>query len=328
MVVATWNGRQWIEGCLGSIASQALPIRLVVVDNASTDGTIEILENRRDFFENTATTMEVLRLDSNTGFATAVNRGLQVVFDKSRPVEGILLLNQDATLEHDCLEAFNNALTRNPRSAAIGARILFPGGRRIQHAGGYLERPRMVGLHFGHNEFEEVAGLMEEREVEFVTGAAMMLRATALAEVGLFNEVFSPGYYEDVELCDRFRTAGWSVVYAPTAKVIHYESSSFSDPDARLRLAHRNRYIYALPRFRDSEFCEDFVRAESEFLEQRATFDEVRAVSGGTLEVLARLSELSALRVDERTDPRSFIASARRVLTEIRNTCNLALRIR
>ena len=328
VVVVTWNGERWIAACVDSITSQEAAPDLVVVDNGSTDGTADIAESRRVALEKREARLEMLRLDTNTGFVAGVNRGLEIVFGGLEPVDGVLLLNQDAILEPGCMEAFADALRRHPRAGALGAKILYPEDGRIQHAGGHLERPRMAGLHHGHHEPEEIGKYDEEREVEFVTGAAMMLRTEALREVGVFNEVFSPGYYEDVDLCDRFRAAGWSVLYVPAARVLHHESFSFTDRNARLRLAHRNRYIYAIPRFADDGFSKDFLAAEVEFLRERASFDEVRAVSGGTLEALARLVPFSRLRVGEQDVALSFVGNARGALLEVRKTCNRLLRDR
>ena len=328
MVVVTWNGKDWIAGCLDSIGSQGTASHLVIVDNGSRDDTVGIAESRRAALEQREARFDVLRLDTNTGFVAGANRGLEIVLGEPEPVDGVLLLNQDAALEPGCLAAFVDALGRHPQAGALGAKILYPDDGRIQHAGGYLEKPRMTGLHFGHHEPERKGEFDEEREVEFVTGAAMMLRTAALENVGAFNEVFSPGYYEDVDLCDRLREADWSVFYVPGARVVHHESSSFTDRDARLCLAHRNRYIYALPRFEDEAFSDDFLAAEAEFLEQRATVDEVRAVNGGTLEVLARLHALSRLRTPDRGQTAGACSTARRVLTEVRGICNQALRAR
>jgi hypothetical protein len=186
----------------------------------------------------------------------------------------------------------------------------------------------MVGLHHGHHRPEQKGEFDEEHEVEFVTGAAMALRTAALNEVGLFNEVFSPGYYEDVELCDRLRVGGWSVLYVPSARVAHHESSSFADRHLRLRIAHRNRYVYALPRFGDAAFADAFLVAERAHLEREASFDEIRAVSGAAIEVLAGLPRVATQRMADGGETDDLCATARRVLTEVRGVCNTVLRAR
>ncbi len=326
VVVVTWNGERWIAECLDSVASQEQVPHVVVVDNGSDDGTVRTAESKRPAIEEGGAQLEIVRLDTNTGFVEGANRGVEIVLGDSDPKDAILLLNQDAVLEPGCLAAFVDAMHRHPRGGAFGAKIVYPGSGTIQHAGGSVVRPRMAGLHNGHHEPDEAGAYSEEREVDFVTGAAMMLRSQALRGVGLFHEIFSPGYYEDVDLCDRLREAGWLVLYTPAARVQHHESSSFADRHARLRLAHRNRYIYALPRFSDGDFSEDFVAAEIDFLTNHASFDEVRAVSGGTLEALVRLVQCLRIRSRNQEVAPSAAVNARRALLQVRETCSRLLR--
>jgi GT2 family glycosyltransferase len=175
----------------------------------------------------------------------------------------------------------------------------------------------MVGLHYGHHEPDEPGVHDELREVDFVTGAAMLLRVSALAEVGPFNEAFSPGYYEDVELCARLRTAGWSVLIVPSARAFHAESSSFSDRDTRLRLAHRNRYLFLLPRLADVTFREEFMAAEVAFLRDEAHFDELRAIRSAVLDLQSRLGGLVVKRLAGRPCPRDLADAASAVLDRL-----------
>jgi GT2 family glycosyltransferase len=325
VVVVAWNGEPWIDACIESVASQDVAAHLVVVDNGSTDRTVTVVERRRRELEDRGSSLEVLRLASNEGFPSGANLGLEKTLGE---VQAALLLNQDAALAPGCLAALEGAFDRHTRAGALGTKILYPDNGRIQHAGGYLEKPRMMGLHHGHHEPESKGQFEEECEVEFVTGAAMALRTAALRDVGLFNEVFSPGYYEDVDLCDRLRVGGWSVLFVPSARVTHHESSSFADRHLRLRTANRNRYLYALPRFSDPAFSDEFLAAERSYLECDATLDEIRAASGAAIEVLARLPHLARLRLPDGFETAEICATARLVLTEVRGTCNTAVRAR
>jgi GT2 family glycosyltransferase len=228
-------------------------------------------------------------------------------------------------LEPGCIRAFASELQNNPRAGCLGAKNLYPESRLIQHAGGFLDTPRMVGLHHGHNEPDGDGHHNTVREVQFVTGSSMFLRSAVLAEVGLFNEVFSPGYYEDVELCDRIRDHGWQVVFTPAARVLHHESASFSDEMARIRLAHRNRLIYLLPQLADPEFERDFISAETDFLEHHATFEEKRAVSGAALDLLVDLPRIIRRRLGTSRIPPLLAAAAKRVAVGLRTTCSSLL---
>ena len=325
VVVVSWNGEQWIAACLASLVAQDECPDLVIIDNGSRDGTIEVVEGFRHRFETAGATFTVDRLESNTGFPAGVNRGLNEVLQSTDAIDAVLLLNQDAALEPGCLRAFVSVLRERPQAGCLGAKTLYPETRLIQHAGGFLERPRMVGLHYGHHEPDIYDRHDKIREVEFVTGAAMLLRRTAITKVGFFNEVFSPGYYEDVELCDRMRDHGWQVLFTPAARVLHYESTSFTDHQERLHLAHRNRLVYVLPRLADPKFEAEFTAAETDFLEHRATFEEARAVSGAALDVMAELPDIIRRRLGKSQSPPHLSNAANRVFAGLRTTCHEVL---
>lgn len=320
VVIVTWNGEPWIHACLQSLASQNKCADLMVVDNGSRDGTLNLVEANRATLYARGTNLTVEPLGDNLGFPAAANRGMQMVLASGDPAEAILLLNQDTVLEPGYLGAFAGELEKHPQAGCLGAKTLYPDGR-IQHAGGYLERPRMVGRHYGHHEDDRVGYYDEVREVEFVTGAAMLVRRAALIEAGFFNDVFSPGYYEDVELCDRIRERGWQVLFTPSARVLHHESTSFRDDLERLRLAHRNRLVYLLPQLEDPGYESAFVQAEVGFLEHDATFLEIRAVNLAALDLLADLSGLISRRIGSGGFEKSLPAAARRVALELRAAC-------
>jgi len=324
-VVVTWNGAPWIEACVDSLAAQDACPDLVVVDNGSDDNTVEIIEGFRSRFAESGASFSVHQLESNIGFPKGANHGLREVLGRPDRVEAVLLLNQDAMLEPGCIRAFTSELQNNPRAGCLGAKNLYPESRLIQHAGGFLNSPRMVGLHHGHNEPDGDGHHNSVREVQFVTGASMFLRRAAIEEVGLFNEVFSPGYYEDVELCDRIRGHGWQVVFTPAARVLHHESSSFPDEMARLRLSHRNRLFYLVPQLADPDFEREFTAAETDFLEHHATFEEKRAVSGAALDLLVDLPRIIRRRLNTSRIPPRLTTAANRVGVGLRTTCRSLL---
>jgi GT2 family glycosyltransferase len=316
-VVVTWNGEHWIERCLRSLAAQSPRPFAVIVDNASSDRTLPTVERVQADSAVAALDVRVVRLGSNIGFPAGVNRGLAVIDQLATRMDFILLVNQDTVLEPLCLTALCDAALSNPRAGALGAKTIYDSRGTIQHAGGFLTQPRLLGLHYGHHEADVEGAHDQVREVEFVTAACVMLRSCAIAEVGPLNEVFSPGYYEDVELCDRLRSAGWSVHFVPGARAVHAESSSFSDRDSRLRLAHRNRLLYLLPRLADPSFREAFLSAEVGFLESEAHFDELRAIRSAALELLSRLDDVIIRRLAGRRQIPGFAEMTAAVLDQI-----------
>ncbi len=321
VVVVTWNGAQWIDDCLQSVLDQEGDPNIILVDNGSSDDTVERANRILQDNGSKAGSSTILRLKRNHGFPTGANRGMAAALNADPDLIGILLLNQDAHLEPGALQAFSQFLEENPKAGALGARILYLDRASLQHAGGYLEHPRMVGLHFGHHEPVDEKKFNEPREVDYVTGAAMMLRAECLRDLGLFEELFSPGYYEDVELCQRLIHNGWSIWYVPEATVIHAESSSFSNRDLRLRVSHRNRLIFALPHFLEAAAAEKFLDAESHFLINDAHHDEVRAISGAALDLLTLLPAALNARIGDGHGDTEGEERARQVLVSLRDVC-------
>jgi GT2 family glycosyltransferase len=178
----------------------------------------------------------------------------------------------------------------------------------IRHAGGYIEPSSFIGGHFGRGAAATTAAFGTPRDVEFVTAAAMALRAEALRNVGVFNEVFSPGYYEDVELCTRLRRAGWLVQYRPEAIATHVESGSFGEGVGRLALSHRNRILYALPWLEAADARHAFLIAEQQFIDNVASDTERRALGLAYLAALLRLPAAAHARQLDRPPSPEHIA--------------------
>jgi GT2 family glycosyltransferase len=318
VVIVAWNGEEYLEACLRSVLAQSVaPAVIIVIDNGSDDRSLEIVQTYVDIAAQHGAALQVIAEATNTGFTPAANKGLAMLRDGSRAPDVAILLNQDATLDGDWCEVVGAAFESDRRVGVVGSKLLRPNRLTIQHAGGYLERPRFVGRHYGHHEPVEWLRTNESREVEFVTGAAMALRMMALEDTGTFHEVFAPGYYEDVDLCLRMSAHGWKVVYLPTAVGTHIESASFGRRVDRLSLAHRNRLFFALPWLVDPHFREEFCRAELRAGRDAST-DERRALGAAYLSTLLRLSEAIDARLDSEKRSDALHLSLIDMLTELR----------
>jgi len=279
VLIVTWNAQEYIRPCLESLLGQStVPDLIHVVDNASTDGTVSVVETYRERLWARGCLLVIERNYRNLGFTRAANQGLSALLAAKPQFEITLLLNQDTTLDVKCLQTIQNTFYRYPEAGAVGCKIFYPNSLEIQHAGGFLERPRMVGKHYGHHQLD--APIYDvEQEVDFVTGAAMALRLRALEQVGVFNELFSPGYYEDVDLCTRLKLDGWQVIYDPCAVLSHVESASFVNWYERLALSQRNRLLFAAQYMGDPGFRSEFEEAELCFLHHEAAPEERRVLS-------------------------------------------------
>lgn len=252
-IIPVWNGRSYLPRCLDALLAQkGAALEVIVVDNASVDGSADLVAQRYP-------SVTLVRNSSNLGFAGACNAGLRVAVGHI-----LILLNQDTQVQAGWIEALVGAFQR-PHLGVIGCKILYPDGRTIQHAGGWIEWPRGLAHHYGQGDVDQ--GQWDTaREVDYVSGAALALRREVADQIGLLDEGFWPGYFEDADLCQRARDAGYAVWYEPGATLFHEETASFSEAVPRSRAYHRGRLRFLLKHLSPRRFLTEFVPAEHAYL--------------------------------------------------------------
>jgi GT2 family glycosyltransferase len=237
VVVPSWNSLELLPACLDSLAAQDVALEVLVVDNGSSDGSVELLRERG---------VRHLALPRNVGFAPAINLGV-----RETRAPAVLVLNADTVLEPGSIAALAAALAADPRLGGVQPRLLqLEGGAggsvdsaRLYSAGQALTRDGRA-LESGAGE-EQRPELLRPREVFGVCGAACLLRRELFSELGGYDERYF-AFYEDVDLNVRGRISGWRFAYVPEAVVWHVGnaswSSGFSRPGAEnARLVARNR---------------------------------------------------------------------------------------
>jgi GT2 family glycosyltransferase len=201
-VIPNWNGREWLPDCLDSIAAQTLaPADVIVVDNGSTDGSLELLAER-------APGVRTLELGVNTGFAHAANRGVAEAAS-----ETVALVNTDVVLEPDWLRRVSEALAARPDAASVACKMVDLRDPAVLYdAGDFLRRD---GACEQRGRFEHDDGRFDSAGEAFsaCAGAALYRRDAFLAAGGFDERFFA--YLEDVDLGLRLRLAGWNCVYEP-----------------------------------------------------------------------------------------------------------------
>ncbi|MBC8097052.1 MAG: glycosyltransferase, partial [Akkermansiaceae bacterium] len=218
IVIPVFNRLDMTRPCIEAIHRETMAgtFEIIVVDNASSDGTAELLEA-----EQAAGRLRTIRNEKNLGFSKACNQGI-------RAARGgfILLLNNDTVPLSGWLEALLKEIMVNPGIAAAGSCLLYPGGELIQHAG-VLVGAGGGKVHPYHpwrlQRLDRVPAARESRDCQVVTAACLLIRRPVLDEVGLLDESFINGF-EDVDLCFRIRQAGHRIRYCSASRVIHHES--------------------------------------------------------------------------------------------------------
>lgn len=249
VIIPVWNGMEYLPACIGALLAQDYPdFEVIVVDNGSTDGSGDWVAERYP-------QIRLIRNFQNLGFSGGCNMGLRVAQG-----EVLILLNQDTIVQPGWLPAMVEAL-RKPEVGAVGCKLLYPDGRTIQHAGGWIEWPLGLAHHYGQGE-EDRGQWDEPRPVDYVTGAAVAFRRDVMKQVGLLDEGFWPGYFEDADFCYRVREAGYEIWYVPRGVAIHYETTTLRNPRVRAQTYHRGRLRFVLKHTPPDRFLSVFVPAE------------------------------------------------------------------
>lgn len=288
VLILTWNGNDTAPACVQAVVEQQhTPDVLLVVDNASTDGTVATL---RDVHPD----LMLIENERNLGFSQGMNVGLLALQQMELSPDVVVLLNQDTVPDPTWLAAIVAPLRADPQVAAVGCKIRYPDGL-LQHAGVTLEYPRAVAHHVGSGQTD--SGQYDEATTyPAVTGAALALRMSALQAVGLFDVGYTPAYYEDADLCWRLRHAGYTVLYQPTATLVHHESLSIRQPVVRSQYYNRGRLRYVLKTLPVDEILGAFAAAEQAFITLHLHPQEARALRWAYIETLLNLDGILRAR--------------------------------
>ncbi|MGC1165688.1 MAG: glycosyltransferase family 2 protein, partial [Solirubrobacterales bacterium] len=289
VVIPSWNSLELLPRCLDSLTDQGVEVELMVIDNGSDDGSVELLERRG---------VPHLALPENAGFAAAVN----LASARTR-AEAVLALNADTVLEPGCLALLLDALEADPRLGGVQPRLLQlegdagapldPATARLYSAGQALTADgRAIELGAGE---EQPPRLPDTHEVFGVCGAACLLRRQLFAELGGYDESYF-AFYEDVDLNVRARIAGWRFAYVPEAVVWHLGNASwlagFERPGAEnARLVARNRLATQV-KFMPAAALPRIAAVELGALVRAATQRRLRSTLAGKLAALRLLPRL------------------------------------
>ena len=219
IVIPVFNNWKLTRQCLASLsgARPTCPYEVIVVDDHSTDATLELLR--------TIPGIRVVANDENLGFTRAANRGAA-----SAHGQFVFFLNNDTLVMPGCIEGLLQTL-RDPTVAAVGAKLVTLGGLLLE--AGSLIWADATCHNIGRNHDPAAPEYNFCREVDYCSAAALMVRTDVLSRAGYFDERFAPAYYEDTDLCMAIRRAGCRVMADPTATVVHLEGMTHGTEDRK-----------------------------------------------------------------------------------------------
>ncbi|MFW5942993.1 MAG: glycosyltransferase family 2 protein, partial [Chloroflexota bacterium] len=265
LIILNWNARRLLARCLPSLLAQTYDdYRVVLVDNASTDDSLAFV--RREFPQ-----VQIIENERNRGFSAGNNAALRRLQS-----DVAVLVNPDLIASAEWLRELVAGLTGEERIGIAGGKLFYPGGRRLQHAGGLIRFPLAMPDYLGRDEPDE--GQYDQlRDVEYVVGAGLAVRREVLQRIGLLDEGFFL-YFEDADLCFRARRAGYRVVYAPRAEAVHEESAlTGKESPAYLAWFHGSRWRFLLKHARQETLLQETFDAEKEWLLDAVTGSPQRA---------------------------------------------------
>ena len=259
VIIVNWNGAEFLGPCLRSLAAQACPgLEVVVVDNGSTDASLELLA--REFPR-----VRVLRSPANN-YAAANNLGVESV-----GAELVCLLNTDTVLEAGCFAALAQRLAADPGLAGVAPKILYPDGKRL-YTTGIAERDDLYWVDRDQGQPDD--GRRDAAEDVFgISGCCAVYRRAVFTALGGLDADFHM-YYEDVDFSLRVRAAGHRLGYEPSARVRHVGGGSIAKTqDGKDPIGERNRLLVLARHYPERAARE---AARSRWL-QAVPADELRA---------------------------------------------------
>ncbi|OGD94930.1 hypothetical protein A3F02_02760 [Candidatus Curtissbacteria bacterium RIFCSPHIGHO2_12_FULL_38_9b] len=227
IVIVSYNTKELLAECLHTllVASRGIRCEINVIDNNSSDGTVDMIKTKFP-------QINLIANLENKGFSKANNQILKKV--KSRYA---LILNPDTIMPPDTLKKMISYMDANLDVAVSTCRVELLNGELDKDCRRHFPSPWRAFCHFSKlsllfkntrifdSYYMGYISVKKEHEIDSCVGAFMMLRVTALKKVGYFDEDFF-FYGEDLDLCWRFKEAGYKIIYNPAVKIIHYKGAA------------------------------------------------------------------------------------------------------
>lgn len=237
IIIVNWNGRKYLDECITSLFNQSCNNRIILVDNASTDGSVEYVMEKFPH-------VEIIQNKANLGFAKAINIGI-----RAADTELIALFNQDAVAEREWLSLLVKAVKNSPKAAASGGKIYHYGSdKNIASTWCKIDPYTAAAWDFTDDE--------PASEVDYLPGCAMLIKKEVIDEIGYLDEGYFM-YFDETDFCARMIRAGYDLLYVPEAVIWHVVAGSITE-SRKMQYMTRNRIRFALKNF-DQIYIPGFV---------------------------------------------------------------------
>ena len=214
IIIPVFNKADFTFQCLRSLFGEIDldETEVIIINNASTDATSELLSNFAQY-------VQVISNTDNKGFVDACNQGAS----KARG-EFLIFLNNDTIVLPGWLSSLVDTLEQTNEIGAVGSLFLYPSGR-IQEAGAFVWKDG-AAFHYGWGKSPEDHRFVFARDVDYCSGASLLIRKGLFEQLNGFDRRFAPAYYEDVDLCFGVRSLGYRMLFQPASRLIHYEGAT------------------------------------------------------------------------------------------------------
>jgi len=213
IIIPVYNQIHYTYACLVSILEHTkdVPYEVIIADDVSTDATERL--------ERYAQGLVIRRNKENQGFLRNCNQGAEAARGKY-----VMFLNNDTQVTEGWLNSLVNLIESDDSIGMVGSKLVYPDGR-LQEAGGIIWSDGS-GWNYGRLDDPDKPEYNYVKDVDYISGAAILLSRELWQRIGGFDERFAPAYCEDSDLAFAVRAAGYRVVYQPLSKVIHFEGIS------------------------------------------------------------------------------------------------------
>lgn len=237
IILLNWNGWSDTLDCLASLKlalRDGVDLRIVVIDNGSTDESVSILSKRPE--------IELIKSSVNRGFAAGNNIGIQHSLEAGS--EFIGLLNNDTQVDPEFLIQLLRTFEQLPSVGIVSPKILYSKPQnRIWYAGGKFRNPRIIGEMIGLGQ-TDIGQYEAQQSVDFAVGCCMMIRNTVFDKIGFLDERFF-FYHEDVDFSIRAIASGFDIIYQPNSVIFHkVASSTMHDPSISMHYEGESRIVF------------------------------------------------------------------------------------